>query len=221
MTTPRWNAYMLLGISTPQTDMVVDGYNDMATLSRALKAKVGALGEADVNRIACVLLSGFRVRSMYIHWLLTGRTWVVDDRRCRVSTDAITCVDDFIASASNVLFGRLYAYVGIASPEHATSLDTVHINSMVDAVRMQAYSSVFDSHDRRVFDHRAVPTLSHPSAKQFYDDTIRNGGYVLARLDRARPSMVVRLLASDDMFPAPCGSDTVPPPCVEDVVKCF
>lgn len=193
MTVKRWNAYAAIGLQLPLNDVVIEGLNDTHTVQRAISAHAVSMGDDDTRRAACVLLSGFCVRSMYIRWVHCGVSWYVKHGDTCARTTAVHSVDTFIRHTRSVLFGRLYRYVGLDKPPTSTKMANDHLTN----VHAKAYTSMFTDAERRVFDTQVVPMMNSHRARSTYDRLLTEGDNAMVRVQIDQGRRTVPIIPTD------------------------
>lgn len=210
----RWDAYAAIGLELPANDVVCAGLNDADTVQRAISERASSLSSGDLRRATCVLLSGFRVRSMYIRWMHDGVSWYVARSGACVCTTRVRSVDRFIHNARQILFGRLYRYVGLDTPPASAKVANEHLSS----VHAKAYTSVLTDAERKVFDTQVVPMITNPRARSAYDKLLSEGDSAVVRVRLNHGRCAAQIIPTDTMrFEAIEDGD----PCIEKVVPAY
>lgn len=216
-TTKKWDAYNKIGLELPTNDIPCEYMSDSSAVQHALCERAPMLTKKDIKRVSCVLLSGSKIRSMYIRWMWQGVSWKpYGDSGC-TQTTSVHSIDTFIQQSHSILFGRLYRFVGRVDPPKTAQA----ANESMSNTRAKAYSSVFNLSQKRVFDTQVVPMITNESARQTYTKLIQSRAKTVD-VCIGKQGQVVPILLTDDLrFLAFDMDSNNSPPHVEDIVHWF
>ena len=215
--TKKWNAYSMIGLELPINDIPCKGKNDSSTVQRALCQHAPLMTEGDVMRVSCVLLSGFKMRSMYIRWMWQGVSWKSVGESDRTRTTSVKSIDTFIHQTHGLLFGRLYRYIGESAPPATKQ----RANECMTTTRAKAYESVLNLREKHVFDNQLVPMITNENARQEYTRMLR-GPSKTVKVCICQEGQVVSIILTDDLrFDALGIGPKDTPPHVDAVVSWF